>query len=156
MNYKEYYAEQLNEACEYQDFVMENLYKIGLPLLIYSSQKKQHKGESMNGVEIKHDKRAKETGNLYIETAEKSHPDKPYFVRSGIYREDNTWLWAIGDYERIFILSKKQLQWAHKLKKYQEVITETSKGFLLPIADCEKFYAMKILEVKNEEETNSN
>ena len=53
--------------------------------------------------EIKRDGKFRETGNLYIETAEKSHPDKYEFIPSGIMRQDNSWLFVIGDEKTIYI-----------------------------------------------------
>jgi len=40
----------------------------------------------------------------------------------------------------------------HKSKKYKEVETPTSKGFLLPISDAEKYYSIKNLLPEKEEE----
>lgn len=143
-----YYREQLEQASRYEDLVMEQLYKIGIPLLIYKSRGKQYgAGESMNGIEVKNDKRMHETGNVYIEIAEKSNASNEEYVPSGIYRKDNTWLWAIGDERTIYLMSKKQLQWAYEHKKHREVRTETSIGMLIPVADVEKFYSIKTIEI---------
>lgn len=66
-----YYQEKLKQGLYYQDFVIEELYKIGLPLISYSSKEFQVLiGENKAGLEIKNDNNYKKTGNLYIETAE--------------------------------------------------------------------------------------
>jgi hypothetical protein len=147
--YKDYYREQLASGLEYQDFVAEQLYSVGLPLFNYASKKYQvERGENKLGVEIKHDKKLRTTGNLWIEINEKSDPCKKAYVVSGINRSDNTWLYIIGDYQEIFIFSKKLLKQLISAKKYKtlENGTKTSIGFLLPRCDAEK-YAAKIIKV---------
>lgn len=142
----EYYKEKLEQGLCFQDYIAEWLYNEGLPINTYTSREYQNKiGENRAGIEIKNDEKFRETGNLYIEIAEKSNPDNPRYVESGIYRNDNTWLYLIGDKHIAYILSKKQLIVLHKIKKYREVKTPTSIGMLLPICDAEKHYAIKIL-----------
>ena len=144
----EYYKEKLEQGLEYQDFVSELLLKeIGLAVTTYASQVYQkRKGENLQGVEIKFDDKYKDTGNIYIETAEKSNPDNPNYVSSGIYRNDNTWLYVIGNYQKMFIYSKKFLVLLHKSKRYREVETPTSRGMLLDSETAEK-YCIRIIEV---------
>ena len=135
----EYYAKKLDQGLKYQDFVVEKLYEIGLPVISYSSKEYQNTvGENKAGIEIKNDTNFRETGNFYIETAEKSDAENANFVPSGIYRNDNTWLYLIGDYETIFVFSKKQLLLLHKCGKMKEVEISTSRGFLLPVVEAEK------------------
>ena len=147
-NYAEYYKSQLGDAKEFQDFVAEKLYHIGLPLFNYTSKKYQYEhGENKLGVEIKFDKKFESTGNLWIELAEKSRPSNVTYINSGIQRNDNTWLYLIGNYEKIFIFPKSLLFQLAKTGKYKiiENTYKTSKGFLLPSNDACK-YAAKILE----------
>ena len=144
-----YYKEKLKEGLHFQDYVIEELYKIGLPLISYSSKEYQNMiGENKAGMEIKYDKRFRDTGNLYIEIAEKSNPQNINFVPSGIYRNDNTWLYVIGDWETIYIFSKKQLVFLDQKKKFKEVEIDTSRGYLFPIEKAEEFYALKIIYPK--------
>jgi len=139
-----YYKEKLEEGLFFQDYIMELLYENGIPLMSYSSKEYQNiRGENKAGIEIKKDNNFRETGNLYIETAEKSNPENQHFIPSGIYRNDNTWLYIIGDKDKIYILSKKQMQFIHKLKKYKEVEIPTSRGFLFPVSEAEKFFSIK-------------
>lgn len=146
MSYNEYYAAKLKEGEHYQDFVVEELYKAGLPIISYSSKKYQCEiGENKAGIEIKNDQKFRQTGNFYIEVAEKSNPDKKEYSPSGIYRDDNTWLYIIGDYQSIYIFSKKQLQFLFQQHTKREVVTPTSKGFLLPIKDADEFWAVRIM-----------
>jgi len=155
-NYENYSEEKRNEGEEYQDFVVNKLYEIGLVIVTYISRKYQFtEGENKAGLEIKFDERLEETGNLYIEIAEKSNPDNENYVSSGIYRKDNSWLWAIGNYQFIYIFSKKYLKLLYVSKRYQEVEnkTKTSRGFLLPTikskfshkGDAEKYSIKEII-----------
>lgn len=137
-------------AEEYQDFIMEQLWSEGIVLSPYSSRKYQYdKGESLSGIEIKYDQKLCETGNLYIETAEKTRAENMDYRASGIYRNDNTWMWLIGDYTVAYLLSKYQLKKFHaqlgSYEKYgvREVETPTSRGFLLPAMYAEKFMVLR-------------
>jgi len=147
-----YYKEMLKLGLEYQDFVVEQLYKNGLPIVSYSSKMYQIKmGENKPGFEIKFDRKFKETGNFYIETFEKSDARNPNFIRSGIFRDDNTWLYIVGDYFSIFVFSKKQLRLIYETKsrKIKLVTTPTSKGFLLPVGYAKKFLAIKEIKIQD-------
>lgn len=99
-------------------------------------------GENMLGAEIKRDGKFRQTGNLYIETAEKAHPDNPRYVPAGIQREDNSWLYVIGDEQTLFIFSTKYLRLL--AGRYRVVETPTSIGFLLPVAEAEKYCLRRI------------
>lgn len=141
----DYYQKKLEEGLTYQDFVMEKLYEVGIPLISYSSKKYQvERGENKAGIEIKNDQRFRETGNFYIELAEKSWEGSKKYVSSGIQRDDNTWLYVIGDYETIFIFGKRQLQCM--ANKFRQVQTPTSIGYLLPVDYAKQFLALKIIE----------
>jgi hypothetical protein len=143
----EIYKQNLKMGLEFQDYVVEKLYDIGLPIISYSSKKFQYLiGENKCGFEIKYDRLFRKTGNIYIEIAEKSNKDNLNYIDSGIYRADNTWLYIIGDYTTIYILPKKLLKIAHTKNKYREVTTLTSKGFLIPITDIEDFYSIKTIQ----------
>lgn len=140
------YKLMLEKGLQFQDFITDILMKeLGISLSTYSSQKYQNlKGENKQGFEIKFDDKYKDTGNVYIEVAEKSNPLNENFISSGIYRDDNTWLYLIGDYKEIFIFSKKHLKLMYESKKYKEVIISTSKGMLIKKEDAEKYCIKKI------------
>jgi len=142
----EYYSDKFEEGLAYQDFVIDELYKIGFPLVTYASRKYQYtKGES-KCVEIKLDNNWRRTGNLYFETAEKTKAENENFIVSGILRDEQTWLYIIGDYTKIFILSKKQLALLHDIGHYRKVEIATSQGILIPVTEIETKYAIKIIE----------
>lgn len=142
-----YYKQMLEKGQHYQDFVVEQLYKIGLPIISYSSKEFQSLiGENKAGIEIKLDQNFRKTNNFYIEYEEKSNENNLNFIKSGILRNDNTWLYLIGDYETIYIFSKKQLILLLNSDTLKKVETKTSKGILLPISLSEK-YCIKMIDV---------
>lgn len=66
-----YYVKKLEEGLEFQDVATTALYQRGIVVVAYSSRRWQDKlGENMLGAEIKRDGKFRQTGNLYIETAE--------------------------------------------------------------------------------------
>ena len=73
-----YYRDSLEKGLEYQDYVCKLLLsELAIPLSVMSSRKYQLSvGENLQGIEIKFDDKLKQTGNIYIEISEKSHPDK--------------------------------------------------------------------------------
>lgn len=121
------------EDLQYQDFVTDKMHSLlGWNLNCYASLKWNiEKGESLSRIEIKNDRLMESTGNLYIEIAEKDKNGN--FVASGIYREDNSLIWWVGDYKRAFLISKRMLKKLYKTRKFKEIETDTSKGFLIPI-----------------------
>lgn len=147
----EYYKEKLEAGLEYQDFIADQLRKFDPCIILgaYSSRKYQNeKGESASGIEIKHDMKMKETGNLYIEVAEKSNALLLDYTPSGIMRNDNTWLYLIGDYEQAFLFSKNQLkaiyadEQHYKQRGIYKRQIDTSIGFTLPIGYAKKFLCL--------------
>jgi len=145
-----YYREKLEQGLSYQDYVTEKLYSLGIPIIGYSSRKYQNEvGENKGGFEIKFDDGIKKHGNLYIEVKEKSNANNEYFVPSGIFRNDNTWLYVIGDYTKIYVLSKNQLKILYndntKINILKRKETLTSQGFIIPEWYAKKFLALKII-----------
>ena len=139
-HYEDYYNKQLKAGQEYQDFITKDLMNYGICYVQFNSRKfQQNIGENSAGIEIKHDMRFQDTGNLYIEISEKSDPNNQNFIKSGIYRNDNSFLYVIGDYKEYWILSKKTLISLHKSEIYREVEIPTSQGYLLPRNEADKF-----------------
>ena len=141
-----YYNDMFKKGEKYQEFVKESLYNMGLPIDFYTEKEDQYnKGETYQGVEIKFDDKYTETGNLYIEVAEKTDARNRRYIASGIYRKDNTWLYVIGNYAIIFLFEKKMLLKLHKSRNFlREVTTKTSKGFLLD--KKRQLYALEIIK----------
>ena len=142
-----YYERMLEIGLEFQDVVTSVLYQRGIVVVGYSSRRFQNnEGENMLGAEIKRDGKFRETGNIYIETSEKAHPANERYIASGINREDNSWLYVIGDEQTIYIFSTKYLRML--APRYHAVKQPTSTGYLLPIQDAEK-YCIRKIEVAN-------
>lgn len=153
------YNTQLQIGKEFEDFAMYQLYKMGIPISMFTSQKYQHIGESLAGVEIKFDGKMADTGNLYFETHEKTRADMKGWTQSGILRKDNTWLFCIGDYSKLYLIGKKQLVIIYErycnggngAKTFTIRSTETSRGFTLSCEYVEKYLAIKIIGTNNME-----
>jgi hypothetical protein len=97
---------------EFQDYIITLLIKDhGIVIQPYSSKKYQFEiGESLQGYEIKYDARStgdcthgycKATNNVAIEVDEKTNANNENWVKSGIFREDNTTHYLIGNYHRM-------------------------------------------------------
>ena len=158
----EYYKEKFEAGLEYQDWLCDFLLKhYGIFLGQYSSRKyQQKKGETQAGYEIKHDMQMETTRNVFIEISEKSNDNIKNWTPSGIYREDNCWIYVIGNYKEILIFSKSQLQKVveseNLLKshgmKYKEIKMGTSKGYTLPIQKAiDTGLCLKYIKVKEGE-----
>ena len=149
-----YYRDKLDVGQRYQDFVMKELLNCGIVVQLYTSYKFQiDQGESLNGIEIKYDSKIKQTGNLYIETSEKTDKRNEMYIPSGIFRTDNTWLYCVGDSTHCHILSKKQLvllnaqSYNYKKKNgIREVRTPTSNAILIPEEYARKYWTLKEIE----------
>lgn len=138
-----YYGKKLEEGLQFQDVVTRELYLRGIVVVGYSSRRFQNEqGENMLGAEIKRDGEFRKTGNIYLEVAEKSHPDNPQYVPSGIMRKDNSWLYVIGDEKKIWIFPTEYLR---RLKdRYKRVEKTTSIGHLMPVKEADKYCIRKI------------
>ena len=127
----------------YQDFIVDLMFKRrALVIMQFASREYQfERGESLSGVEIKNDEKFHQTGNLWIEVGEKAAPRDGDYAPAGILREDNSWLYIIGDYQTVFVFGKRNLVLLYESKRYQirENDRKTSQGFLLPRVDANRW-----------------
>jgi len=142
---------------EYQDFITNYMSKnLGISITIFKSKKYQYNiGETVQGVEIKYDARStgdctykecKASGNVGIEVAEKTNASNMNFIESGIYRNDNSWLYIVGNYDCAWIFNKNLLKILHVSNRYTTVQTlPTMKSMLLPIEEADKYCAKKLI-----------
>jgi len=72
-------------------------------------------GESYSGIEIKHDSKYIETGNIFFET-QALNKKQTDIIDGGIMKKDNAWLYIIGTDNYAYAFSKKLLQ-----AKYLEI-----------------------------------
>jgi hypothetical protein len=133
MSYDDYRKNKIESGLLYQDFIVDLMLTVlRFPVTTYSSRLYQTTiGEGPAGVEIKHDEQFARTGNLWIEVGEKAKPRPGAYVPSGIFRDDNTWLYIIGDYDTVFVFAKALLQTISHRYDLRENHTRTSQGFLL-------------------------
>lgn len=95
--------------------------KYGIDIGMYYDNR-QFSGENEFGIEIKHDSKIQETGNIYIEYDALSK-DGTKFIEGGITKEDNSIYWLIGNETfGYFIFYKKDLY-----KIYRQVVLEHQK-----------------------------
>lgn len=140
-----YYNEKLQEGLEFQDVITRELYLRGIVVVGFASRRFQNEcGENMLGAEIKRDGNFRNTGNLYIEVAEKSNPRNPRYVDSGIMRADNSWLFVIGDEKTAYIFPTEYLRRLVKARDWKKITKPTSIGYLMPLEDAEKYCIRKI------------
>lgn len=146
MKYENYYKECLEKGLEYQDFITTLLLKeVGITLSTLGSKKYQYNiGENLQGIEIKFDDMYRKTRNLYIEVKEKSNPNNKNYVDSGIFRNDNTWLYIIGDYNEVFVFGKKILKLIYQKGLFRQINKPTSIGILIDKKNAEKYCLKKI------------
>lgn len=137
----------------FQDFVCIELAKQNIILQNINSKKFQFEvGENLQGFEIKVDNRfngfypkdKKATNQLSIEIAEKSNEKNEFYIPSGIYRKDNSWLYIQGNQKCFYIFSKNLLVLLHSSNRYKEAILPTIKKFYLPVEDADKYCALKM------------
>jgi hypothetical protein len=138
------YEENLAEAKDFEDFVFDTM--LHERRLVVGGYKSRHYqtlyGESLTGVEVKHDKRFRETGRLFIETAETYHESVPV-KPSGIYHKADPWLVVIGDYGTLWAFATSTLRHIHECGSCDPKNTKTSRGFLLPLDKADRYAAFK-------------
>lgn len=138
------YTANLADAQEYERFVSDTLmYEKKIISGVFQSKHYQTlHGESATGVEIKYDRMFRNTGNLYIETAEKHH-ESAEMKPSGIYHPNDHWLIVIGDYSTFWVFASSALRIIHSREWCVDVETATSAGFLLPTDKADIYKAWK-------------
>ncbi len=148
--FEKYRAQCTADSDGYEDFLSVKLLLHGIVLQNFKTKKMQYdRGENVLGMEIKLDRRMAETGNVYIEIAEKAGIREGDYFPSGIYRGDETWLYGIGDYKEFFIFSKRTLLQIHKAAPSWITLKQipTSKGFVMSQAKAREYVEKVILFV---------
>ena len=135
----EYYKQMLKEGTAYQ----ERISKL-LGFRNYSTMQEQFRvGENALGMEIKYDKNIARKGNLYFEVMEKSNANNPDYIPSGILRNDNSWLYMVGNDEVAYVFTKRDMFSIIDGERLVEAGTKTSLGYLIPIEKAEKWKVFK-------------
>lgn len=145
MDYKKAYQESLELGKQFEEYCYRwiEVYKRTKISRCEGKETQVQVGENYFGIEFKLDQRFRQTQRLYIELKERSSPFLG-FTPSGIYRKDNTFIYAIGDWETLYLFDKNRLRKVHEWAKrtnppghlFRE--TPTSVGWCLPIQYVEE------------------
>lgn len=144
----DYFKRMLQAGHEFEVWVCQEFAKYGIDLGIFMDEAGQYSGENEFGLEIKHDMRLAETGNIYIEYQERLRADLPW-TESGILKNDNTRYWIIGSVQEYYIFRKEDLcSLYYKLLNnpkgirgcwfVEEKKNGTSKGFIMSRARAQE------------------
>ena len=91
--------------------IEEALQMYGFHMGLYFDPHHQNRGESSSGIEVKHDRKSRVTGNFYIEYAERhSYSESANYVPSGIMKQSNTNIWVIGVPEEFYFVREADLR----------------------------------------------
>ena len=128
----ESYDDKLKVGQAYERFVRDQYAALGITLtLVHGRTRQLLIGDTEEGLEIKHDRNHKTTSNIFIEVAEKRHSWQPDFVPSGIFRQDKTWLYGVGNYDVFYVFKKATLREESTRRHIFTINEGTSRGFLL-------------------------
>lgn len=130
---------------EFELWVEKECKKYDVDLGMYYDNR-QFQGENALGLEIKHDGKLAETGNVYIEY-QALNKNETKFIDGGILKDDNSKYWLIGTEEEYYIFYKDDL-----LKLYRKIIDgsyiydwgykkaerRTSKGIIISRKRCKE------------------
>ena len=141
------YIQHYKQGVEYENFI-EDLFleRLHIKLFFYKSKHFQNKvGETHQGIEVKFDDRIKETGNIYFEYEEACKTSG--CIPSGVFKQDNSWLYVIGDYSTIYVFSKNRLiNFLTNSKDVRKVEAQSSKGYLVK-KELAETIAEKIIKI---------
>lgn len=142
----ENYEANLSEAKHFEDFVHDTLlhHKKIVSGMYRSKQYQINYGESATGVEVKLDKSFRLTGNLFIETDERSSVYDEWRP-AGIYHHSQPWLFAVGDTVSFWLFATKTLRNVKEHGDFRQVhnSSNTGIGFLLPTGKADFYSAWK-------------
>lgn len=130
---------------EFELWVEKECKKYGVDLGMYYDER-QFEGENALGLEIKHDSKLAETGNVYIEYLA-LNKDETEFINGGITKNDNSKYWLIGTEKEYYIFYKRDLLKLYckiadgsyvKDWGYKKAERRTSKGFIISREKCKE------------------
>jgi hypothetical protein len=114
------YTDLLANGMEYQDKVCILLARYNIILQNINSKKFQYTvGENLQGFEIKQDKTSIKTNRYSIEIAEKQNGINNKWIDSGIFRNDNSFIYIQGNDLFFHMFSKNLLIGIFKTKNKQ-------------------------------------
>jgi hypothetical protein len=128
----DYYREQRAKGEAYERYIVWQLRQDGIDVARYDTQAEQYAhGDTTIGLEIKLDTKYCDTGNLFIEVAEKTRAEQPTWTVSGIFAASDAPWYGVGDYRNFFVFDRLTLQ--EQSATVRLIVTKrgTSRGFLL-------------------------
>ena len=136
-----YFTNKLQAGHEFEIWVEQEFEKNGITLGNFYDRSGQYAGENKFGLEIKHDMKLSETGNIYIEYQERLNNTLPW-TNSGILKIDNSRYWIIGSSSEYYIFLKQKLIDLYQsllssptnisgCRFVNEIANKTSKGFIM-------------------------
>lgn len=138
---------------KFELWVEKECAKYGVDLGMYYDDR-QFRGENKLGLEIKHDSKLSETGNVYIEYLA-LNKDETKFIKGGILKEDNSIYWLIGTEKEYYIFYKNDLLKLYKNIMdgsyrsdwgYRKAERRTSKGMIIKRAKCKSIMIANNIE----------
>lgn len=136
---------------KFELWVEKECKKYGVDLGMFYDNR-QFEGENKLGLEIKHDSKLFETGNVYIEYLALNKAENK-FIKGGILKDDNSIYWLIGTEKEYYIFYKKVLldifhnimsgkgEWGCK-----QAERRTSKGIIISRAKCKNIMIANNIE----------
>lgn len=129
----------------FEGYICERLLDDGIIVLQTGRRPERCECGNLLGIDIVYDPRMRQRGGIYIETHVMEAPPLPVFFRSTLFRDNDAWLYGIGDHELFFVFGKKALRrQITEIDKYfplpagaERRQTATSKGILLPFEQAE-------------------
>lgn len=132
--------QKLKKGITFESYISDWFQKEkGISLSTYHAENEQRKGENRQGIEIKNDQCFNNTGNLFISV---KRIYGTLDLNWGVFKEDNTWLYVIGDESKHWVFLRKTLQRYYKVKKPElkqaSIKGGLELGFLLTLEDADK------------------
>ena len=133
---------------DFQRFVEEKLFeKLALKIDCFKDGKNQRlKGENPQGFEIKYDSRCTgdstysqctATNRLAIELYRQVSDS--HWIKSGILRDDNTWIYIVGNYQGFWMFGKRDLVRLFKKNNYEVTDYKTLRRFFISIEEANEY-----------------
>lgn len=138
---------------KFELWVEQECKKYGIDLGMYYDSR-QFQGENKLGLEIKHDSKLAETGNVYIEY-QALNKDESKFIKGGILKEDNSIYWLIGTEKEYYIFYKSSLVRLYRKILdgsyasdwgYKKAERRTSRGIIITRAKCKQIMIANNIE----------
>lgn len=146
------YDDCLKEAKRFEQFWCEVIeYKIHLSLTIIQAKENQAKFlcDTKEGFEFKHNTGMERYNGVFIEVSQKMDKDDKDFIPSSISKRDNSWMYCIGDFTKLYFVPKKALVTECESNKYEIKPNRegTAIGFRLPLPRLKEISVLELTPI---------